>query len=455
MALVTTDLLTVIGKYVKAINTWNGYLTALSTAKGEIFTVLEAEDLEDLYVDIPSQFEGFQSAVSSWISTLIGEVEDLLVDEEYVLENLPISSTGVTDVLNAIYDQMVDEADTIKSSVVSIGGSDTDQTHFIFTQAGLSMTSSPRVFVTRTLDGVNNPSSLVTAHTRYNNVESQLAKTCTVYAKVISSGVGAENLQLFASSPFEASYTGDAESPGVGPTISNAEASNLISSNYDFTEWSSDNPTDWTLAGGSAGTAWEDFSSTGDGPLRINTAGVTLKRQLPDLTRRTMYFIGAHVQMVGDVGGNQGDFKLRIENVDGGTVHKSFGTTVISDADGVTGDLYNYVYGFYSPSDTVNLNDIYFCLEYDAEDSADDYCKIFKIVVVPVTYYNGLGFACWNPYAENTSHASTTSPILVDDYGSLAVSNSNAGVFQTFFRKAFDIQLPTADSPTISDTLAT
>src|SRR5690606_6292625 len=126
------------------------------------------------------QFAGFQSAVGSWISTLISDVEDVLVDEAYVLENLPISSYTVTSVLNAIFDQMIDDSDTIKSSVVSIGGSDTDQTDFVFTQAGLSMTSSPRVFVTRTLDGVNNPSELVTAHTSYNNVESQLAKSCTV-----------------------------------------------------------------------------------------------------------------------------------------------------------------------------------------------------------------------------------------------------------------------------------
>jgi hypothetical protein len=453
MALDITDLLTVMGKYVKTINTWNGYLTALSTAKGDIFTVLEAENLEDLYVDIPSQFTGFQDAVASWISSLIGEVEDILTDETYVLENLPISASDVTTVLNAIFDQMIEDADTIKSSVVSLGGLDQDEYYFIPSADAASTSSGPRVFVTRTLDGVNDPSSLVSAHTSYNNVESQLAKTANVYAKVISSAEGSEVLQLFASSPFQESYTNDTESPGVGPTITNIESSNIIATNYDFSSWSGDNPTGWTLAGGTAGTAWEDQLSLGTGPLRINTAGVTLKQQLT-LERRTMYVVAAHVQTIAASPGNLTDWKLRIENVDGATVHKSYGTVVIPATDLDSNDLYSYVYGFYSPSDTVNLDDIYFCLEFDAEDAAGDYGKVYRVAVAPATYYNGLGFAFWNPYAENTS-AYTYSPLLVNDYGSIAVSNSNGGVFQTFFRKAFNIQLPTADSPTIADSLAT
>jgi hypothetical protein len=453
MALVLNDLFTVVGKYVKTINTWNGYLTALSTAKGEIFTVLEAEDLEDLYVDIPSQFTGFQSAVSSWISSLIGEVEDLLVDETYILENLPIFTSDVTSVLNAIFDQMIVDEDTIESSVVTLGGSDTDQAKFVATTYAAGTAGGPSVFVTRTLDGVNDPSSLVSAHTSYNNVEGQLSKSGDVFAKVTSSSLGAEVLQIFADSPFEASYTGDAESAGNGPSITNAEATNLIASNYDFSSWSVNNPTNWTLAGGSAGTAWVDNSGTGAGPLRINTAGVTLK-QLLTLTRRTMYLIAAQVRTMPATPGNSTNWKLRIENVDGGTEHKSFGTKAVPDFVSDGSDVYNYVYGFYSPDDSVNLSDIYFCLEYDSEAEAGDYGLVYKVIATPATYYNGLGFAFWNPYAENED-AYTRSPLLVNDYGSIAISNNNNGVFQTFFRKAFNIQLPTADSPTISDTLAT
>lgn len=164
MALDLTDLHTVLGKYVKAINTWNGYLAALSTAKGDIFTVLEAEDLEDLYVDLPSQFTGFQDAVSSWISTLISEVEDVLTDEAYVLEELPIYATDVTSVLNAIFDKMEDDSATIESSVVTLGGQDID-VQSAAVSPSTAATIIGQLYASRRLDGVNDPSSLVTAHT--------------------------------------------------------------------------------------------------------------------------------------------------------------------------------------------------------------------------------------------------------------------------------------------------
>jgi hypothetical protein len=456
MALDVSDLLTVVGKYIKTINTWNTLLsTTLEAQKDEIYVVLDAEDLQDLYIDLPAQFEGFKSAVSSWISTMIGEVEDILTDEAYVLEELPIFTSDVTTVLNAIFDQMLNDADTIESSVVTLGGSDADVKDFKIseysgTPEGASEYGVPRVFVTRTLDGTQAPSSLVDAHTSYNNVEGQLAMSCDIFAKCTSSSDGAETMQLFADSPSQASYTGDAESPGVGPTISNVEGSNLIADNFDFSDWSGDNPTGWTLAGGVAGTAWDDLSGTGVGPLRISTPGVTVKQQISGLSRRTMYFFAAC--FIGDSSSpaDTVTVKLRVENVDGLTVHKDLGSKVYTIE--ASGDKAIH-FGFYSPNDTVNLDDIYFCFEHDAESAAPDgTCNLYRCVVAPVTYFNGLGFAFWYPIPLIEE---TDTDVLVNDYGSIAISNNNNGVFQTFFRKAFNIQLPTADSPTIADTLAT
>lgn len=452
MALNVTNLLTVVGKYVKTINTWNGYITALETAKDDIYTVLDNENLQDLYVDLPAQFEGFKSAVASWISTAISEIEDLLTDETYVLEELPIFSSDVTTVLNAIFDKMTTDNDTIKSSVVSLGGSDVDQNHTSFTGSR----SSGRLFVTRILDGVSDPSSLVDAHTSYNNVEGQLAMSCDTFGKVTSSSIGAEVVQLFADSPSQASYSTDTESPGVGPTISNLEQNVLSLSNYDFSSWSGDNPTSWTLAGGSAGTDWIDSGGSGSGPLTIDTAGVTVKQQVTGLTRRKMYFFAALVSSGVDGTFTTVDWKFRVENVDGATVHKNFGTfqTDYADQSDPT-DIYDYVYGFYCPNDDVNLNDIYICLEYDAEADSSLVGYVYKIIVTDVTYFNGLGWTFWNPHEEESTTDIAKSPLLVNDYTSISVSNNNGGVFQTFFRRAFNIQLPTADSPTISDTLAT
>lgn len=461
MALDSTGLFTVIGKYVKAINTWNGYITTLETQKDDIYTVLDAEDLQDLYVDLPSQFLGFKSAVASWISSLIGEVEDILLDEDYVTDELPIFQRDVTTVLNAIYDYMVDNSLTIKSSVVSIGGSDADTgSAQILSGSASAYLSKPRIFVTRTLDGLTAPSDSVAAHTRYNNIEGQLSMSCTLKAKCISSSEGAETMQIFSELDAEAPYSTSPESPGNGPTITNIEASNIVPNNYDFSAFSGDNPTGWIMSSGSAGTDWQDESGTEDGPLGMKTAGVYCKQQLTGLTRRQMYFVGAFYKVGGD-NGETATTKLRLENSTGVTVHKNLGSQTYTVGNGFSADDLNYYqFGFYSPSDTVNLNDIYVAFEHDAESDATISTVLKKIVVAPVSaYYNGLGVVFWNGLSatEAATYADTSirSPILVNEYGSLAISNSNAGVFQTFFRRAFGIQLPTADSPTIADSLAT
>lgn len=446
MAVDLTALFTIIGKYVKSINSVYADITTLNTLKGEIFAELEAENLEDLYVTLPAQITTMQSSITSWIQTFISNVEDLLTNEEYILENLPISETSVTAVLNAIFDQMITDSETIKSSVVSLGGSDVDQTTFQVAGA-----DTFDIFVTRLLDGTSDPSDLVTAHSSYNMVEGQLAKSATIYAKCLSEEVGSQSFQLFANSPDEASYTADTESPGTGPTIVDAYSENLISTNYDFTEWSGDNPTNWTLAGGSAGTAWEDESGTGDGPLQINTVGVTLKRQIPNLTRRKMYFFAASARFNGSTPTTT--IKLRVESIDGASVYKNFTNVTLGD----TADT-KTIYGFWAPGDDTNLNDVYFCFEHDAETDSGSSTLVGTCVVAPVTYFNGLGWAAFNGawYWRYDGNAEEYTPsVVTDDYGSIAVSNNNAGVFQTYFRKAHNIQLPTADSPTIADSLAT
>lgn len=436
MALNLTDLFTVIGKYVYAVNSVNGQFAELETIKDQIFDALEDEGLEEHYTELPAQIQTMQTSVTSWIATFISEIESVLTDEEYILENLPIFETTVTAVLNAIFDQMTTEGATIKSSITEIDTVDQDEA--FFTVSG--DLGSINVYVTRILDGVNDPSDLVSAHTSYTNVESQLAKSATIYAKVLSASAGAETLQLFASAPEEDSYTGDVESPGIGPTITNIAASNVLATNDDFTSFSGDNPTGWTLAGGVAGTDWEDVSGTEDGPLQINTVGVTVKQQLTGLTQRQMYFFAVRCSTVGGIATST--VKLRVENVDGLTIHKNITTNAN------VGNGNSYVYGFYAIDADINPEDIYFCIEYDATTDAATNLQIDYSIVSPVTYFNGIGFVAWNPLTTATDIPN------INDYNSIVIDNGNEGVFQTFFRKAFNIQLPTADSPTILDSLA-
>lgn len=460
MALNLTTFFTVIGKHIKHLNIANGYFAALDTAKSDIFTVLNNASIVDLYVPLPGQIDAFQSSVAGWIQTLISDVQRVILDEGFVIDELPIASEDISTVLQAIHEYMLTSPDDIKSSVVSIGGSDVDVNKFTLASGILSAVTALEgtVFVTRTLDGVNAPNAEAQAYAKYANLEGQLAKTCTVYGKVVGVTPGAELVQIFGETDANPSYDDESEKPGTGPVLSNAESQNLISSNYDFSQWSGNNPTNWTVTPGAAGTDWVDSSGSGIGPLKINTAGTYVKKQLLGLERLRGYLCAAIFQALGSTG--TAVTKLRVENSDGSVVYKAF--TNITTAD-VTADAYKHIYGFYIPDASVNLDDIYLVCEHDAESNAGTHLDIYKMLVTPATYFNGLGFAFWNPNVAitetlwqafvGTVYSTTELPVGV--YGSIAISNSNAGVIQTFFRKAFGVQLPTADSSTINDNLAT
>ncbi len=455
MALDSTGLFTVIGKYVKAINTWNGYISTLESLKDEIFDKLEDEALQDLYVDLPSQFLGFKNAVTSWISTLISEVEDILLDEDYVTDELPIFQRDVTSVLNAIYDYMVDNSLTIKSSVVTLGGNDQDTGVLVVNSSTAATTAKGRVYLTRTLDGVSDPSSSVTAHLRYNGAESQLAMSCTHQARVISNSEGSEVVQLFCENDAQAPYGATAEKPGNGPTLTNVLANNVIPLNSDFSSVASNTPTGWTVTGGVHTTDWACSTigtgiATGVNVFTIKTDEVTARQQLTGLTRYQRYFFAVSMfpGNIADLNDNA-TIVVTIEDVAGGAYATSTTATVTDDwSDDFTfesTDYHDVCYGFFTLGEEDDLNDVYIKIRMATQSDTDLWVNITQAVVAPVTYYNGLGHAFFSPVVVPE----------VNDNGSIAIANNNGGVFQTFFRRAYDIQLPTADSPTIADSLAT
>jgi hypothetical protein len=93
---------------------------------------------------------------------------------------------------------------------------------------------------------------------------------------------------------------------------------------------------------------------------------------------------------------------------------------------------------------------LYLELEFVTSGATGNSIAINKAVIAPATYWNGLAWTWWPPY--HTSASATYVPLGATN--SIAVANGNQGKFQTFFRKAYNIQLPTADVPSISDTLA-
>lgn len=469
MALDHDGLFAVIGKFVKTINTVNGYVSALNSAEDEIFAILEDEGLQRYYADpinIPAQFDSFQGQVAQWIAYLITNVQNILVDRDYVIDQLNLFNFTVTDVLNALYDYMIDNSETIKSSVVSLDSADVDKTivsvSSAFQAIALTYTEkthgivannnggefNPVLMCYRILDGVNSPGNNVSAHLRYDGIESQLAQTSTVYAEVISnSSIGGETAQLFSGVSAVQPYQILTENPGNGNSIQNIESNNLITTNFDFSEWNvTDTPLGWSMSG-TVTTDYKDLSGTGNGPLRINTQGVTASQQVTGLQHNTAYVFAVKWGVGHTSGASSNRIGIRLKKASGTSVVAQ--VTLEVDDTASEGDAIIYL-PFRLPV-SVDLTDLWVEIEYDQEGGTSDDINIFKAVLAPMVYFNGLAWAWWAPY-----HTTAIKDyVQLGHLNSIEVSNNNNGVFQTFFRRAFAVQLPTADSPTIADSLAT
>lgn len=438
----------IVGKYVKAINLWDGYIAAITASKAEIRDVYEAEDLHDLYVTLPSLIAQYQSSITQAIFGAISDLNGLILDRDYTVEQLGTFDLSVTGVLDAIHKYMVDNSLVIKSSIVSIGGSDTDNA------VGVGSVVGPYLFCHRKLDGVNSPGNGVVPNKRYAGLESQLARTTTVYAEIVNNTIpGAEIARLYGLANATGGYEVQDEEPGNGPSLSNAEAGNLVGANWDFTQWTGDAPTGWSVSG-TITTDYVDASGGGVGPFKALTdTDVTLRRKITGLERNKMYMLATHWSAMSGESSSDSEVKISLETLAGtNLVTARSNTSVILIADVLH---YQVTYSFFYLGDSVDLDDVYIEVEVEKVHvhAGVDFVQLHKVVCVPAVYYNGLAWGWWAPVRT----LSGTSYVALQSRTSVAVSNANGGVFQTFFRKAYAVQLPTNDTPSgaLPDSLAT
>lgn len=433
----------IVGKYVKAINLWDGYIAAITSSKAEIRDVYEAEDLHDLYGTLPALLAQYQASITQAIFGSVSHLNGLLLDRDYTVEQLGLFDLSVSGVLDAIHKYMVDNSLTLETSVVSLGGSDTDN------QIAVGSVYGPYLFAHRKLDGVNSPGNGVAPNGRYLGLESQLARTTTVYAEIVSNSIpGAEIVQLYSLADNTGGYQVQDEEPGNGPQLVNVESGNLVGNNWDFSQWTGDAPANWSVSG-TPTTDYIDASGSGAGPFRaITNTDVTLRRQITGLEKNRMYFFAVHWAVMPNDSTSTPEVKITLETLAGTTLVTARTQTVTV----LIADILHYqiTYSFFTLGDNVDLTDVYLEVEVETLPTEADYINIYKAVVVPATYYNGLAWAWWAPIRNLASTAYTA----LKTRQSMTVSNNNNGVFQTFFRKAYGVQLPTADSPAIDDALA-
>lgn len=436
MAIDYTKLFTLIGKYVDKINDYYAQIATYASDQSAIETTLASEGVVRFADGLEDMFTGFKDQISLNISRLIDKVSELLTDEDLIGVNFSFGQSPNLDIVfPALIKDMMDNAQTIKSNNGTTG------------LAVYDLANSNSVYLHRslTLDGVAAPMSGARSTVHYSGVVSQLLPTSetitlTCISDSESDGVaqGSEVFEITGTGAASDPYSAEGENIGKLGTITPVDNNNTgLIVNGGFDSWTAGEPDSWTNAG--ATTNYEEgppIYGSGSSLLTIqddNELYLTQTISENSLKRNKAYFVTLWCAKDTDAGGDQ-TITLEVE-VNGSTQSTSItptstsfepvGTTILIPAE-LTGDV---VINVRTPGDVL--------------DSANDPVIIDSVILSEAVFYSGVAMVL----------TCGGSKVLRGDTITYTLTNNNAGKFQTFFRKAYKVQLPSSSSPSISDSL--
>lgn len=439
MAVNYTDLFEDIGEFVERITKFRTYTdTDLPAELAEIQTQLSSNSRFDILSSVPQQFDGFKDSILGWIDTIIAKVTERLLHRDTIITQLQLtqSNASINDVLSELIFDMLANSESINNSTATNGS---------FSYASGNVGTGKAVLCS-VLDGVTPPGAGMPAHPRYRGLTSQLGCTETVFLNCVADAEvdglteAQERFQIVGDPAYSSPYDWRGEGSGLGPTISVA-ASTPLMSNGDFETWSGGAtvvPDNWTVNTGTWNTNILREGTTkyrGTYGLKFigSAGGDRILEQAVDTTLLPgkSYIIG--FQFYGHASHSTGTFRLRLAGTGIGP------TDFILDVTETTA-AWTFVSGVWTLPWTLpsNLTLQIACLACDQSYFVDD------VFLVEPVWHDGLGYAVFpgaTPWLRNDriSHTKT----------------AGSGVFQNFFRKVYKTQLPASGSPTIADSLAT
>jgi hypothetical protein len=444
-----TDLFEDVGKMLKYLNVYRAYAsTSLIADHDAIAVVLNTNLRYDILSGLPEQYVGFRDGATGWVNSLASRIERRLMHFDTIINNLPITGVaGIQEVLAELIVDMITEEEDVKACVVTIGAVAADPEN-----AG-----DATVLTTKILDGYSSPRAGFPPHMSYRGINSQLAVTSETIMLVASTDSktgateGREQWSVAGSTTGSSSFDWRNEGSGNGPTITTGNGAGILT-NGGFESFSTANtPDNWTIGGGVPGTdIFKETSSvkrgisalkfTGDGivdPLLISQAVSSTQ-----VNTKRSYCVACWVK--GTAGIVAGNLLIQFS----GTGYTPGVTEKINmDATALAAQTTYGLKSFFVniPADIPSN----FALEIRITGglTAAKDVLIDGLVLTPTTWHGGIGIAI----------VAGATPVIIGDRFSFSVANDNAGVFQTFMRKKFGIQLPsqTDASETQPDSLAT
>jgi hypothetical protein len=445
MAINYTNLFTMLGKLVKGVNNVKTYYGELDTDLGAVQTAYSTYSQFSLLQRIPDTWRGFKDNVYNWIGQINGQAFSLLSDRELILKELPIGSgASYQDVLPLLIADMVANSQHVTKSVVTIGAVTTTSVN----------ASVGEAHINGVLDGYTPPGAGMSASKSYNGLTTQMAEDdsvsliCTQDSETGGVSEGFETFQWTGLPTNPGLYHYLSFGTGTNVSLQPLNSLNLIS-NGEFESFSTNTPSSWTIVSGTVGTHILKETSvvqrgssalkyTGDGSqATISISQAPVISQLFPLKR---YMIAAWVR--GTSATASGTLTIQFEGTGytaGGTEKIEMDSTALSAATSWT------LKKFYINMPLEIPDDFKLVVKVTGTLTNAKSVYIDGLVLGPVAYVNGV----------NVAIVAGHDKFLKGDKFTFTISNNDAGVFQTWFRKATGYQIPTDNSPAISDSLAT
>ncbi len=438
MAVDYTDLFTEIGKCIEKLNSYQTMAgTTFPADRDEIASTFDdflagTSKLQGLY-------DAGQRALVSLRTGLANIATLRLQDRETVLNELALISPSMNELLRALYTKMTADSQTLLASVVTLGTP---------TAAGTNV-GNGKVYVDKLLDGVTAPGRDCISHLGYAGVNSQLcvpSETMTLEcirdSEIDGATEGQEGWSL-KGGPNYSKLSWETEGSGNGPGVTtfNREA---ILLNKDFENWTSNTPQNWTISSGSAGVT-VDSSTKYRGSKSLKFTGnaaltLSMSQAISRMQAKKKYLVSVAVKASSVPAAGALSIKFT------GTGYTAGGTEEIAIAAGSMPTSWT-LYSFWVVCPASLPSDWALTVAISGPLSNTVTINLDSFVLAPAVWHGGLSLAV----------VAGSTPWLRGDKVTWTVANNGAGVFQTFFRRWFGFQLPSAASPgnTIDDGLAT
>lgn len=447
MALSYSNLFACLGELVERCNEYVGWYTTLDSAQSETITDYQSAGRYDLLAAFPSIFKGQKQTVLGFVQTVNAQANVLLTDRDLVQVNLPLGGNASIDaVLKSLFAQMVTDSESITACTVTVGSVTMDTAN----------ANAGTVLTTKVLDGVNAPGTGFMAIPGYDGLDSELSYDDSVTLKCVTdsemSGVteGSESFQWIGL-PKPSMGQWGWESTGSGASKSVAVLNSYAYfSNADFEDFTTNSPDDWTITAGTAGThIFEDASTPhrGDAALKFtgdgSTATIAIK-QVPSsslpLIPNQRYCLACYVK--GTAATLAGTLTIKFI----GTGYTASSSEKIElDHTALSAQTSYGIESFFINMPDEIPDDLYLSISWGSTPTNAKSVYIDGLAFGPVVYENGVGVAI----------VAGADKFLVGDTGTFTIGNDDAGVFQTWFRKTYGVQMPSSGSPTRADSLAT